>query len=146
MKKSVKLRTNIVIISAFAFVFHIVWEYLQCGPFFIHMNLQPTHFDMIVASLGDVVITLTAFFVIAWLSRNLYWINEVWGRWQWFAMLSLALIFSFSIELFSLRADRWAYAEITPLMFGQVSILPVLQLLIIFPFTFYSSKIVMQRI
>lgn len=146
MKGFAKLGTNIGAIIIIALIFHLIWEYFQCGPFFVHKNLQPTHFDMIKASLGDVAITLVTFFTIGWLSQNIYWINEIWGRWQWYSMISLAFIFSFSIELFSLRADRWAYTDITPLMFGQISILPVLQLLIIFPLTFYISKKVIQRL
>ncbi|MCB0362570.1 MAG: hypothetical protein KDD35_07605 [Bdellovibrionales bacterium] len=90
--------------------------------------------------MGDMAITLVTFFVIGWLNKSLGWIKEPWKRWHWYAMISLAVIFSFSIELFSLRASRWAYTEITPLMFGQISILPVLQLVILFPLIFYLSK------
>lgn len=131
---------SIVIVSTMALVFHLVWEYLQCGPFFIHQTLKPTHLDMFKATFGDVIITLITFFIISWLSKSANWIINPWNRWHWFAMISMALLFSFSIELFAIRENRWAYTEITPLVFGQISILPVAQLLFLFPLTFYLSK------
>ena len=140
---NIKIITLIIIVALF---FNLIWEYLQCGPFFIHKDIQPTHYDMFKASLGDVLITLFAFFIIAWLSKSLYWVAESWNRWHWFAMISLALIISFFIELFALRADWWAYTEISPLIFGQVSALPVLQLLLLFPLVFYLAKKIFIKI
>jgi len=136
---------NLIIISTTALLFHLAWEYLQCGPFFIHINLVPTHFDMLITSLGDVVITMIAYFTISWLSKSFHWITKAWDRWHWYVMISMALIISFSIELFAIRTNRWAYTEITPLAFGQISLLPVAQLLILFPVTFYFSKKIIQK-
>ena len=140
VKNCLKHVTNLIIISTIALLLHLAWEYLQCGPFFIHNNLKPTHFDMLKASLGDVVITLITYLIVSWLSKNIYWVTKPWDRWHWYVMLSMALIFSFAIELFAIRTNRWAYTEITPLAFGQISLLPVLQLLILFPVIFYLSN------
>lgn len=131
---------NIAVIAAAAFTFNIAWEYLQCTPFLIHKNLAPTHFDMLVAGSGDVLITLITYFIISWLSSDGDWFVKPWNRRHWFALISLAVLFSCSIELQGLHTNRWSYTEITPLVFGRISMIPVAQLLFLLPLTFYSSK------
>lgn len=135
----------IVTVSTIAFLLHLIWEYLQCIPFFIHIKSPPNNISMIRATSGDVILTWIGYFSVSLISLKLYWIETHWHWKYWFAMLASALILSVSIEYFALKTERWAYTEINPVLFGTISIFPVLQLLILFPLTFYLAKRVLKK-
>ena len=133
-------RRLIISITIVSFFLHLVWEYAQCIPLFIHGKLEPTDTAMIVATLGDVVLTWIAFLFVSLLSRDFGWVTKKWGIVQWSFLATIALILSVGIELRAVKTGRWAYTDINPLLFGKISIIPILQLLILFPLTFYFSK------
>lgn len=123
-----------------AFALHLVWEYAQCIPFFVHGTLAPTHSAMILATLGDVVITWVAYSVVAAAHQNLYWFSTRWRWTHWSLLIMTALVLSIAIEGYALKTDRWGYTESAPLLFGHISLLPVLQLVLLFPATFLLLK------
>jgi hypothetical protein len=60
----------------------------------------------------------------------------------WIILLGTALVLSISIELHALATQRWEYTAINPRIPGLgVSVVPMLQLLILFPVTFGLVRI-----
>ena len=37
----------LLLMSVVAFLLHVIWEYAQCVPFFIHEGIPPTHGAML---------------------------------------------------------------------------------------------------
>lgn len=122
--------------SAIAFVLHLIWEYAQCIPFFIHGAVKPTHFAMIRVTVGDTILTWITYSAVALFHKDPYWFSTRWRLTHWAILMVLALALSLSIEWYALKINRWAYTEIAPLLFGRVSLLPILQLVLLFPATF----------
>ncbi len=130
-------------VSFIAFVLHFIWEYLQCAPLFIHGDFganigvsPPTHLAMIQAILGDVGLTWIAYFTVSLFVSDKNWLAKPWPWKAWLAILVSGLVLSFSIEFMALSLGWWSYTAIAPLLFGKISLIPVLQLLILFPLTF----------
>lgn len=130
----------IAIFSAVAFLLHFIWEYFQCIPFFIHGELPPTMWSMLLATLGDVTLTWFAFFIVVFIARDFSWWAKKWSWRVKLILMGLAVIFSAGIEVMALKSGRWFYTDFNPVIFGTISVIPILQLLLLFPITFYISK------
>jgi hypothetical protein len=128
-----------------AFLLHFLWESVQCPLFFVHRAGDATWFSMVRATLGDVLMTWIAQVVVAVVSKQWLWSLRRWGRRQWAALLLVALAMSVAVELYAVEAGRWSYTSIHPLLPGTpVGLLPVAQLLILFPLTFVAARRMMQ--
>ena len=124
-----------------AFVLNYLWENIQCPWFFIHRGGNGGQIAMIVATLGDVVLTWMAQGTVAVVSKRWLWLLGPWRWQQWVTLLGTGLAFSFFVESWALATSRWAYTDINPLVPGTpISVLPVAQLLLVFPVTFWLSR------
>jgi hypothetical protein len=123
-------------LSLIAFLLHIVWEYVQCAVFFVHVEIPNTNLAMLYASIGDVILTWIAYLSLVLCRGNWSWYLQPWRALDIFIITLVALVLSISIELYALEIGRWRYTDINPLVMGKVSILPILQLLLLFPLTF----------
>lgn len=95
---------------------------------------------MLIAALGDLVITLLAYGMVASI-HGWRWPLKPWSVGIWIALLGLALAISVSVEVYALHTGRWAYTDATPRLPGTpVSVLPVAQLLILFPLSFRLAR------
>jgi len=128
-------------ITGSAFVLNYLWENIQCPLFFIHRGGNAGQFAMVIATLGDVALTWMAQGLVAAVSGRWLWLLGPW-RWpQWVALLGSALALSVLVESWALATSRWAYTDINPLVPGtSISVLPVAQLLLLFPLTFWLSR------
>lgn len=135
-----------IIVSIVSFFFHLIWEFSQCIPFFVHGDPEPSYLSMIQATLGDVLLTWISYLGVALISKNLLWILEKRWKWSWmFTLICIAFFLSITIEVYALRTGRWSYTDINPLFLNRISIVPVLQLLILFPATFFLSRVICQK-
>ncbi len=124
-----------------AFVLNYVWENLQCPWFFIHRGGNTGQFVMVVATLGDVALTWVAQGLLAIVTRRWLWLLGPWRWRQWATLLSVAVALSVFVEWWALATSRWAYTTINPRVPGTpISVLPVAQLLLLFPLTFGLSR------
>lgn len=140
-RRGVSLFRQIAVLSVCSFVLHFMWEMIQCIPFFIHLAEPPTIPGMIRASLGDVVLTLTAFVVVWALTQDRNWILKIWGWKTWAGLVGSALVLSISIEVWALEVNRWKYTELNPtLPYLGVSVVPIFQLLLLFPLSFWLTR------
>ena len=142
VKNVIKLSLIITLIS---FFLHLIWEYAQCIPFFNHEKLQPTHQAMLMATLGDILLTYIAYIFVTTVKKDWLWPLKKWDFKILFGLIIVSLVLSISIELRALSTGRWSYSEINPLLLNKVSIIPILQLLILFPLTFYLSRLLFVK-
>ena len=129
------------VVTGSAFVLNYLWENIQCPWFFIHRGGNPGQIAMVFATLGDVAMTWMAQGVVAAVSRRWLWLLEPWRWRQWVTLLGAALALSVFVESWALATSRWAYTAINPRVPGTpISVLPVAQLLLLFPLTFGLSR------
>ncbi|MFN2337812.1 MAG: hypothetical protein ABR544_02440 [Gammaproteobacteria bacterium] len=117
------------------------WENVQCRLFFVHRANPADQWSMLQAAGADVLLTWVAYLVVATLTGRWLWLHGRWTPRLWLALLGSALVLSVSIELYALATQRWEYTDINPRLPGLgVSVIPVLQLLILFPATFGLAR------
>ncbi len=130
-----------------SFALHFVWEYAQCEAFFVHGREPATIGAMLRATLGDLVLTGIAWLGTALVAWNRDWALQSWTPRVWLSLLGLALVLSVSVELHAQAMGWWAYTERAPLLpLTPVSVLPVLQLLLLFPLSFGLARGVALRL
>ncbi len=128
-------------LSAVAFALHLVWEFWQCPRFFVHEGVPPTVAAMLWATLGDVGLTWVAQGLVAVATGRWEWSQRTWTTSAWGALLGSALVLSLAVEWRALTTGRWSYTEAAPLLPGTpISLLPVAQLLLLFPLTFALAR------
>jgi hypothetical protein len=128
-------------VTGSAFVLNYLWENLQCPWFFIHPGGNTGQSAMVFATLGDVAMTWMAQGLIAAVSRRWLWLLGPWHWRQWAMLLGAALVLSVSVESWAIATSRWSYTAINPRVPGTpISVLPVAQLLLLFPLTFGLSR------
>lgn len=146
MKDRPSLAVFLIALCLISFSAHLVWEWAQCEPFFIHGAAPATVTSMLVATLGDVALTLLAYGGVAAINSNRWPLND-WPVRVWITLLSLALLLSLAVELYALGSDRWSYTDAAPRVPGTpISILPVAQLLILFPISFRLARVLALKI
>ena len=135
-----QLRVFLLALVLISFPMHFVWEWLQCQPYFVHRLAPATPLSMLIAALGDLVITLLAYGALASI-HGWKWPLRPWSVGIWIALLGLALTISVSVEVYALHTGRWAYTDAAPRLPGTpVSVLPVGQLLILLPLSFRIAR------
>lgn len=129
---------SLVLVGAVAFVLHFVWEVVQCRLFFVHLELPPTWSGMLGATGGDVVLTFLAYVLVAVGTRDWRWhLRRRWRLSAWLILELAALTLAVAVERMGLEMRRWAYATDVPMLPGfGVSLVPTLQLLLLFPMIF----------
>ena len=123
-------------ISIFGFLLNFVWEIWQ-APLFQSMD-SLTHFEATLhctlAALGDVVILLIAFWIIALTERSRHWIFHP-KTIQVIGFIAIGVVITVVIEAIAIHVlNRWQYATVMPtLPILGTGIAPILQWLIIPP-------------
>jgi hypothetical protein len=129
-----------------AFVLHFVWENIQCPIFFEHGSYDASPGGMALATLGDMGITWALYAAVAVISRQWRWSAQGWSWRQWVTLLGLALTIGWAIETRALARHRWSYKAFTPLLPSMnVSVIPLLQLLVLTPLAFRLADLVSSR-
>jgi hypothetical protein len=96
---------------------------------------------MVLATLGDVAMTWIAQGLVAVVSKRWLWVLGPWRFRQWAMLLVAALALSFLVESWAMATSRWTYTVINPRVPGMsISVLPVAQMLLLFPLTFGLSR------
>ena len=135
-----------VLLAMPALPLQYAWENVQCRVFFVHRANPADQWSMLQAAGGDVLLTWIAYLVVAALTGRWLWLQGRWTARVWIILLGTALALSISIELYALATQRWEYTAIAPRIPGLgVSVVPMLQLLILFPVTFGLVRIWQRR-
>jgi|CXWL01.1.fsa_nt_gi hypothetical protein len=136
----------VALLSTIAFALHFGWENAQCIAFFVHASTAPTQVDMVRATLGDVAMTWLAYGAVSLATRQWNWPFGRWAWKEWGSLVSTALVMSVAVERLAIASGRWSYTANNPLVPGtEVSILPVAQLLLLFPLAFWLTAWIAGR-
>jgi ABC-type Fe3+-siderophore transport system permease subunit len=121
-------------IGIFSFLLNFFWEIQQMQ--FFQISSEFFCLDMIqnctLATVGDVGISLTAFWVVAVLSKSRQWFrNSHWWQLSSFILVGVAITAIFE-ALATGVLNLWEYADIMPVIpFFGTGLLPLLQWLLI---------------
>lgn len=132
---------RILLIGATAFILHLIWEYAQCGYFFDMEDSFEHQILMITATLGDMNMAIFLYLLLSASNKSFYWIDKGMSISDAVITVFYSLFMSFYFETRALLEGRWVYSEQMPLIYGtNIGVLPVIQLLILFPAGFYFAK------
>ena len=141
-----QLAVFLVALALISFPVHLAWEWMQCQPYFVHRTTPATAASMLTAASGDVALTLLAYWGAAAI-HGAKWPLRSWPASVWLVLLAMALITSVAMEGYALFTDRWAYTDAAPRLPGSpIAVLPVAQLLILFPVSFYLARTLLRRV
>ena len=136
---------NAFIIFIFSFVAHFGWEWLQCQAFFVHSQSAPNLSSMIMATLGDVLLTFIIIGIVALSCPERYSIKLNLKKLVICELLSFVL--ATAVEKYALSEHRWAYTHSNPVIpFLNVSILPILQLMLLTPLIVILAEFFIKRV
>lgn len=111
------------------FVLHLIWEYIQCGPLFVHLNKSPTHLNMFIAVVGDVIIFWVAYLIAALLKDEFRWGIGIVTKLNWLGFGIVSGLISAGIEHIAVVQAMWSYKPLNPIIPGiEISIVPVIQM------------------
>lgn len=135
-----KLPKTLLIIAGISLVPNLIWENLQAPLYQGYSNFWQ-HFPICsIASLGDVLIILVLYFVLAIVNRNIFWITKM-SRADVAIVITLGASVAVGIEKWALVVDRWQYSSAMPLIpYIEVGLLPVLQISLLPLLTYYISR------
>ena len=136
--KSVAGRLSVLF--ALATAVNYAWELAQT-PLYARVAFPGAIWHCFVASLGDGLLVLFIFAVVAAVLRSLDWYVRPTMRGH-VAMAAAGLAVSFAVEWWGLRiARRWEYSGLMPLIPGTgIGVAPVLQMLLLPPLVFWAMR------
>lgn len=138
---------NVLLITIISLFFHGVWEYFQCTIFYTMENVKNHTYLMLSATTGDIIMAIILYLLLTLINKDSDWFMTRWQLKDYVIMILYSLAFSFYFEANALYTNRWGYSKGMPLLYKtNIGLLPVLQLLILFPLTFFISKIALKYI
>lgn len=135
-----RLTKTLLIIAGISLLLNFVWENLQAPLYQGYSNFWQHLLICSIASLGDVLIILVLYFVLATINRDLLWITKM-RRSDIVMVMILGILIAVGIEKWALATGRWQYGSAMPLIPDvEVGLLPILQMAILPLLTFYIAK------
>ena len=135
-----KTEKQIIFLSLIAFILHVVWENTQASLFQGYVSFA-SHFPMcLVGTVGDVAITLFAYFIVALLKNDINWISAL-NKKDFVILAVVGFFIAVGIEWRALLFGRWAYADAMPVIpYLKVGLTPILQMTFLLPLSMYLTK------
>lgn len=135
-----KLVRTLLIVVGISFLLNIVWENLQAPLYQGYGNFWQ-HFSICsISSLGDVLIILILYLVLATINRDMFWIAKM-HRTDIVSLIILGALVAIGIENWALNVGRWRYESTMPIIpYIEVGLLPVSQMSLLPFLTYYISK------
>lgn len=131
--KILKTSIKIAIIS---FILNIIWENSHASLFYWFLDYK-SHFKMCLdATIWDVFLNLTMYFLLSLVFKNLYWFKSIKKKERIYITI-FWLIIAFIFEKYALITWRWEYNEYMPIIpILWIWLSPALQMVIVPYFTF----------
>lgn len=135
-----KLTRTLLIVAGIGLLLNLAWENFQAPLYQGYSNFWQ-HFPICsVASLGDALIVLVLYLVLAAINRNMFWIAKL-NRANIMVLIILGTLVGIGIEKWALATERWQYNSAMPLIpYIGVGLLPVLQMSLLPLLTYYIGK------
>ena len=121
-RRSGWLRT-IAALLASAFALNFAWEMAQ-GSLFADMqglSFEEATLRCLLATFGDVAITLAAYLAVAAFARNPTWVHQAHSRGRAVAFWAIASGISVALERHAVATGRWVYGP-------YIGLVPVLEI------------------
>lgn len=127
-------------IFALATAVNYAWELAQT-PLYAGVAFLGAIWHCFVASLGDGLLVLIIFAVVAAVVRRLDWYMRPTMH-SYVAMAAAGLAVGFAVEWWGLHlARRWEYSALMPVIPGTgIGVAPVLQMLLLPPLIFWAMR------
>ncbi|WP_335869041.1 hypothetical protein [Bacillus sp. 2205SS5-2] len=140
-KYKVDFLWNVLLIGIVSLILQFSWEYGQCAIFYdMNDDLDFTSLLMWSAIWGDIMMTLILYVLISLLNQDVNWFLKPFQRKDFVIMVLYALFLSFYFEISAHYTSRWTYSSSMPLVYKtNIGVIPVLQLLLLFPLSFKIS-------
>lgn len=134
---------NLAVFSAVSCVVQFVWETVQSPIFY---GGTPPVGILLYATGGDVLMGAGLYGLLTVIHRHAGWMTRRYTRADWAVMVLYGSLLSFYIETHALWLHRWHYDAAMPLIPGTpVGLVPVAQLVILFPAGFAVSRWLITR-
>lgn len=137
LRHKIQILLSIVGIS---FSLNLIWENLQAPLYQGYSNFWQHFLICFVASLGDVLIILFLYFVLAIIRKDIFWIKRIHKN-DIVITIILGALVTVGMEKWALATLRWQYASAMPLIpYIEVGLLPVLQMIVLPLMIYYTSR------
>jgi hypothetical protein len=135
-----KVGKQVIFLSLIAFVLHIVWENAQAPLFQGYVSFS-LYFPMcLIGTVGDVVITLFVYSIVALLKNNFSWLFNLNKR-DIVVLVTIGFFIAIGIEWHALLFGSWTYTDAMPIIPSlKVGLAPVLQMMFLLPTSMYLTK------
>lgn len=132
-----KTGKQIIFLSLIAFLLHVIWENAQ-APLFQGYTSFSDHFSIcFLGAVGDVVITLFVFIIIALLKSDFNWIATL-NKKDVAVLAVIGFFIAVGIEWRALLFEGWAYADAMPIVpYLRVGLLPIVQMTLLLPLSVF---------
>ena len=130
---------QIAILSSISFLLHIVWENVQ-APLFKGYESFTKHLPVcFMGTIGDVLITLFAFALIALIKNNQHWIVQI-KLGDYLSLTIIGLLIAIGIEQNALFLSKWNYSDAMPLIpYLKTGLTPLIQMMVLLPLSFFLT-------
>jgi hypothetical protein len=134
---------NILFVAVIAFILQGIWEYAQCGRFYVVDDVTGHTRLMLSATFGDMNISLVLYMLLVAVNNDINWFLKKWHSHNYVITILYSLFLSFYFEIHALYTGRWGYNPNNMPLFPNTNIglLPVIQLIILLPLIFYISSL-----
>lgn len=141
-----KFTKILLIIAGTSLVLNLAWENLQAPLYQGYSNFWQHLSICSIASLGDVLIILILYFVLAIVNRDMLWISKM-NRADVAGLIVLGALVAIGIEKWALDTERWQYTSAMPLIpYIEVGLLPVLQLAALPLLSYWLTNVLRKRV
>ncbi|OIP59561.1 MAG: hypothetical protein CO143_00635 [Candidatus Moranbacteria bacterium CG_4_9_14_3_um_filter_45_14] len=135
-----KIGKHIIFLSLIAFVLHSVWENAQAPLFRGYVSFTEHFSACFVGTIGDVIITLSVYFIFALFKNDLGWLSAL-NKKDIILLAIVGFLIAVGIEQRAMLQGRWAYADVMPIIpYLKVGFMPILQMTLLLPFSIYLTK------
>jgi hypothetical protein len=126
----------------FSFVVNATWEWIQ-SPFFVDItsDLNTIVWYRIHCTLGDTLLLLSGYLLIALYHRDLNWIRHSNTR-HYAILVVMGVLYTFISEYVNVYVKQsWSYSQYMPLFpFIHVGFVPLIQWIILPPVILFITK------
>lgn len=144
--KEMKAGTRVIaLVAVIGFLTNLVWEVAQAPLYGGFISFSQNFFMCFIASIVDAITILLIYAGFAAYYRELTWL----GRFSWkeaALIMAIGFIIATIYEKWAFAIDLWSYTSRMPMVPAtDVGLLPVLQMMLLPPLTFYLTKKVLGR-
>lgn len=139
MKFSREALKEVFLIAAIGFLLNVIWENAQAPLYQGYENFWQHFLICLPATFGDVLILWGIYGALAFVYKDWLWPND-FKKNRLLVLVILSFAVGVAVEKYALLTNRWMYNELMPIIpYLEVGLTPILQAIIIFPFTIFAA-------